>query len=86
MMNRPKIGRRTTPYGLHNIMDFGKWYGWEISAKICEIIRYAGLGHEHKCGAPATYILDQHTEFALRVCDDCATEIHPSRLTPIQDA
>lgn len=29
-----RIGRRTTPYGLYNIMDFGKHYGSNIQTII----------------------------------------------------
>lgn len=52
--------------------------------KTCQLIRYAGLGSEQKCGNLATRYFDKGEKTELMVGDDCARYMHPSRLSPLE--
>ena len=63
MINGPakRIGRRTTPYGLYNMMDFGKWYGSHIQTIIDKDPDYLVWCVENVAG----FELDDEAEYQL---------------------
>lgn len=56
-----------------------------VEALMCETLSYAGLGEEATCGRKAAYWFDRGKYHGFPICQDCAAEVHASRLTTIED-
>lgn len=62
-MKERRIGRRTTPYGLYAVMDFGKWYGSQIQAIIEKDPDYLAWCLDNVAG----FELDSEADYVLEL-------------------